>query len=165
MRTQGIILPAALIFLMVFAMLGISALTLAQLEMRMGSNAGHRSCALQDAEAGLRTAERILQTPLLQKCLISLQPKPWQSKTSCTMSIEHNSVHYVIEALPNLDRQYVLHENCRYKAMYYRLTAWVSLTEELPTILQSTYAVAGLPCPDCNIVIQPGRMSWREIEF
>ncbi len=142
--------------------LGISAITLAQLEMRMSRNTINNSREFEVTEAGLRVGERILLTSLQEKCLIPLQAKPWQSKTSCIMTTDKNEVHYVIEALPQPFHVYVLSQNNRWQALYYRITAWVSSNDNLPTILQSTYGIAGLPCPECDIRIHAGRMSWRE---
>lgn len=163
MNNQGIILPTVLIFLMMMSMLAMTALVVTQLEIRMSRNTINTVREFEAAETGLLAAEKTLQSTSFNKCLISLQAKPWQSKTSCTVLVDKNLVHYVIEPFPQFSQRYVWLQNNRLAAVYYRITAWVSNHDNLPTILQSTYAMPGQSCADCDIRIQIGRMSWREL--
>jgi type IV pilus assembly protein PilX len=59
-RQRGAALVVALLFLVILAMLGVSAMTSTTLEERMAGNARDQNIAIQAAEAALRDAERDL---------------------------------------------------------------------------------------------------------
>jgi type IV pilus assembly protein PilX len=64
-RQQGAILVVSLILLLVMTVLALGASQSTRMQERMAGNLRDRDLALQSAEAGLRTGERLLDDPAL----------------------------------------------------------------------------------------------------
>lgn len=156
MQQQGFILPMVLIFLMIFTLLGVSALTLSQLQMRMSHNSQSAAIDLQSAESGLREAEQQLEKTDPINCLIPLQFKPWQASQTCSFS----GGQYVIEHLSQNPANCIITENKQFLADYYRITAW-----NQSRIVQSTFIKKGVDSPIKCRSVSEGRASWREINL
>lgn len=162
-KEQGLILPTVLIFLMIFTLLGVSALTLSQLEMRMNHNNVSSFQELQSAEKGLSGAEQNLGNDRLISCLIPFQLKPWQSDQTCQIQTSKLIGHYVVEQLPSTDKFCISKDNLILQALYFRITAWTGKSKH-PLILQSIFIKPGaqLVNKECKPV-SLGRSSWREL--
>jgi len=168
-KAQGLILPTVLIFLLIFSLLGISALTLSQLQLRMSQHALLAQKQLQTAETGLRLGEQNLTDG---RCLIPLQNYPWQTTTDCVFTVQQLTGHYVIEQLPSPPDVYVVAMSRRHEhseasvvktALYYRITAWLTQEKKPIIILQSTFIKVGQPCNKGGKQVKVGRLAWREI--
>lgn len=133
---QGIILMTVLVFLLVLALLSISALTTSQLQIHMSHNLGDEIQEYQAAEAGLIAGKKQLlrsEKPVcLSEALIKEQNKnPWlQQHNICTMNVAHFTVNYFIEQRRS--------EICR---TFYRVTAWATINDNYPTLVQDIIAI------------------------
>lgn len=176
----GFILPAVLIFLMAITLLGMNALTLAQLESHMALNFADVAKRRETAETGLRYGEKLLHQSLhgvgheqpapLKPCFIAPTAEPWRV-AGCAYQADGITGFYAIEQIShNSNNCLVLRDPAsqqvhKYHANYYRITSWVSANDAFSTILQSTSVAAGAPLQGECHSIEPGRMSWREVEY
>lgn len=158
-KQQGIILITVLIFLLVLALLSLTALSTSQLQIHMSHNLGDTIQELQAAEAGLHAGEQQL---LLNKKPMCFTEKPFVTKSgeypwldqtnTCKISFAQIPVKYLIEQLPN--------ETCR---TFYRVTAWATTNNNHPTIVQSIYARPTAK-PGCEKnPVMAGRLLWEEL--
>jgi Tfp pilus assembly protein PilX len=67
-REKGVALVVALILLVVMTLLGLGAMRSVTLEEKMAANTFDRSLSFQAAEASLREAESLLDTPTPPTC-------------------------------------------------------------------------------------------------
>ncbi len=154
---QGIILVTVLIFLLIIALLSLSALNVSQLQVRMSYNVKDRTQTLQAVEAGLKTAEKQLLDATKPNCFsahklpIKKNPKPWlQLKNTCEAKLDNISVKYFIEQLAS--------QPCR---VFYQITAWTN--DNYPTIVQTIYVLAASD-PSCEKNYSAlGQLLWREL--
>lgn len=161
---QGFILPTVMIFLLIFTLLGLSALSLSQLEMHMSRNTQTAQMELESAETGLRTAEITLIRNQSISCLISMQFNPWKSDQTCQFSSNCQTGQYVIEPFPKYEYFCVKQGESQHTALFYRITAWFAFKQtKHPTIVQSIFVKPGeLYKGKCH-EIMVGRTSWQEI--
>lgn len=75
-QQRGVILPLILVFLLVMAFLGFSALGSARLEEKMAANASSQLLAFQAAEHALRFCETQLQLTPIPSAIAQLQQGP-----------------------------------------------------------------------------------------
>lgn len=165
MKQQGVVLITTLVFLLALMLLGLGALELSQLQIRMSHNVGDGNQVFQAAEAGLRTGEQQLSQAKSLACysVLSSDPntKPNLDKPSCVFKFAHLDVHYLIEQLPDTVC-IALSDQQKVKGNSYRITAWAALKNNAPTILQSSdaFATTNKHCEKNSI--PAGRSSWEE---
>jgi Tfp pilus assembly protein PilX len=163
MKQEGFILVTVLLFLLVLALLSVSALSNSQLQLRMSNNFSAELQELQTTETGLHAGER----QLLQLTHDALPKEnylqPWTAKQYFTIRYNQTDVHYIIEPLTGI-ACLAMPNNQTQQGAYYRITAWTIKDEQQPFILQSTYArpIDG-NCTTGERLLQPGRLSWREL--
>jgi type IV pilus assembly protein PilX len=89
-QQSGAVLYVALIMLVLLALIGVVALQIASLQERMSSNYQSTNIAFQNAEAGVRERELLLDDQLLQginpttnipsrDCTTAFDPQTWES--------------------------------------------------------------------------------------
>ncbi len=164
MKQQGFILVTVLLFLFILSLLGISALTNSQLQLRMSNNFVAQLQQKQAVEAGLHTGEMQLQRLADDALPKEYYAQPWQAKQYFTIRYNQMEVHYIIEPL-RLSSLACLQGQTKQlqQGAYYRVTAWTVDLAQQPLIMQTTYLrPLQEPCVTTEKLLQPGRLSWRE---
>lgn len=173
-QQTGHVLMTVLVFLVVFSLLGMSALTTTQLEMHGVRNWQDSSLEFAAAEAALQKAEQQLSDKHPPNCLRmgflmkGLDESPWQRLPSCKGPYPNPliSVHYVVEKNPK-SICFISNNGPMTEGFYYRVTALAGRGQELPTLLQTTYLQLTVkPCLEpvkTDYLIKEGQLSWCQL--
>jgi hypothetical protein len=170
---KGSVLATALIFLLLLSALSLASLEVSQLELHMSHNFSEQIQVFYATEAVLTEAEKKLihgdSKDCEEKISVSLQPKDFNAfeKSSCLINYHGIPVYYLFTPLPG-DVFISTNNGKIYQGAYYRISAWNKVSNGLPLILQSTYAMISQNqnpakiIPEDVPVIKEGRLSWRQ---
>lgn len=170
---KGSVLATALIFLLLLSALTLASLEVSQLELHMSHNLSEQTQIFYATEAVLKEAEIKLihhdDKFCEEKTLTSLQPQDFNAfeRSSCLINYHGIPVYYLFTPLPGDIFISKNHEKI-YQGAYYRISAWHKVSNGLPMILQSTYALISQDqspaeiIPETTPVIEEGRLSWRK---
>lgn len=171
MKQDGTILAIVLILLAVLTLLGLTSLTVSQLEMRMSNNTFDNIEELQAAEAGLRAGENVLsENPQADEFIKRTQGAYPSIKDLSYGKLNYFgvAVNYSLEQFP-ISVCLTTVDHKVWRRNFYRVTAWASRVGNNPVILQSTYAITQeMACDPIKTInnedIHERRMSWSQLE-
>lgn len=161
--SPGFILPVVLLFLMVFALLAVSALTASELQLQMSRNTQRNMQDFAITDAALKNIVEHLTQPEMLACFSGVTlTKPWQQSAYCSLLVADKQLRYVVEPLTDAgvgcirDQQQHPH-----LAGFYRVSLWL-VQQHAPLILQATVALPlSEKCTPNTPEINSGQLSWR----
>jgi Tfp pilus assembly protein PilX len=174
MPTQqfGFSLVIVLIFLLIFSMMGLSALEMSVMETKMSRDSWHHDQLLHEAEQALLEVEskEIKQPYFCSIPVISSQTllaKPlswWQSLVSCAGNFPMVQYYYVIESLGEDPCAYL--DDPHLSVDYFRVTLLgLQVNSGAKIYLQSTLVLPHSgDSAGCNLMshhVSAGRQMWR----
>lgn len=168
MQQKGYVLLAILVFMQIYALLGLYGLESTMTTLKMNSRLLQRK---QDAQLAKLALNDIANKNFNDKCFISagniMQKKSleWWQQWGCNGNLAGFEYYYVIEALGN-DPCALIDQNQLISADYYRITL-VSFSKNYSKLILQSIEVKpsntqNLCMGEMHMVIE-GRQHWREL--
>ena len=171
---NGFVLPTVLLFMQLFALLGLYCLQAARMEWKMNRDEWQYRqyewkafSLLHDLEDTFHDAT--CNAPLMSTAELVKKPDLWWELSSCGGNLAGNQYYYVVEFLGSDPCATILVEgNQKTTAAFYRVTLRFlpEKNRNIKILLQSTIALpnddASL-CADQSHVVVAGRQMWRRI--
>lgn len=161
--SPGFILPVVLLFLMIFALLAVNALTTSELELQMSRNTQQQMQNFAAADTGLNNIVQHLNQPENLVCFTGVTlTQPWRQTSYCSLQVADKQLQYVVEPLTEAGSGCVTDQKQQQHAIgFYRVSLWLA-QQHAPLILQATVALPlSEKCTSNLTEIHPGRLSWR----
>lgn len=160
--SPGFILPVVLLFLMIFALLAVNALTTSELELQMSRNTKQNIKDFSIAEVALKNIVEHLVQPEMLPCFTGVTlTQPWLQTSYCSLMAGDKQLRYVVEPLADAGSACIIDQQQYHLAGFYRVSLWLT-QQHAPLILQATVALPlSEKCTSNSREIGPGRLSWR----
>lgn len=174
MISRGYVLLTTLVFLQLFTLLGLYALSAVAMRYRFIGEQFQHQLQLAAAERELTKLEKNVPLkcfiPVVPASILAAKSQSWWRSAGCASSDAAFSYNYVIEKLMPNERAVVVNSDNNQcdKPYYYRIT--LAVIPHAPScekvVVQSTVVTKSediVPCDAANETVYTGRQMWRHL--